>query len=149
VAADKSDDSTVLGNLPRSRPGHRSNKRGSGSGNAPEPAAVTAEAKEKASPAKAVGSSKAGARKTASPSTRAKAARAKTAAKSPRAKPAARAKAAPARPARERPARPRPQPLPQPEHQDGPLSGAVRVVGKVADVGLRTAGGLLRRLPGR
>jgi hypothetical protein len=91
-------------------------------------------------------------------------ARAKTSAKSTRAKaPAVKAstKAAgkPKQPARSRPApapteRPRDtpprQPSPRPpEHDDGPLTGAVRLAGKVADVGLKTAGGLLRRLPGR
>jgi hypothetical protein len=37
---------------------------------------------------------------------------------------------------------------PEPRASD-PLTGAVRLAGKVAEVGLRTAGDLLKRLPGR
>jgi hypothetical protein len=49
--------------------------------------------------------------------------------------------------------RPESKPTPRvPEPQAGgtdPLTGAVRLAGKVAEVGLKTAGGLLKRLPGR
>jgi hypothetical protein len=123
VAAGKSDEPGVLGNLPRSRPGHRSEKRGGGVRAA---AAATA-----ADAAKVAG------RKPA-------AARSKPAAK-PRRKPAAAS-----RPKAE-PPRKRPQPVAEtaaPTASD-PLTGAVRLAGKVAEAGLKTAGSLLRRLPGR
>jgi hypothetical protein len=106
VAADKTDQPGVLGNLPRSRPGHRSDKRRGGA------TAVT-----KASAA-------------------------------PRAKPARKA----ARPAPPRPAvqaEPRRAAPEEPQRSADPLTGAVRLAGKVAEAGLKTAGGLLRRLPGR
>jgi hypothetical protein len=137
VAADKSDEQGVLGNLPRSRPGRRSARRGGDS----ETAAKTA-AGAKATPSAA----KASAVK-ASPSTRAKAARAKT-----KAKAKAPARAAP-KPKQARPKQaPTPVPPPAaPESHGGtdPLTGAVRLAGKVAEVGLKTAGSLLKRLPGR
>jgi hypothetical protein len=83
------------------------------------------------------------------PSPRAKPkAPAKTSTRQGAAKPAA--KASPRRPA------PRPEPATRPrapEHESrggtDPLTGAVRLAGKVAEVGLKTAGGLLKRLPGR
>jgi len=104
VAADKTDQPGVLGNLPRSRPGQRSQKR------------VTA-----AKPA---------------------------AAKKPtaRARPAARRKAPTARkPVAARKPAPQPAASPSPD----PLTFALRTAGKVAEVGLKTAGGILRRFPGR
>jgi hypothetical protein len=129
VAADKSDEQGVLGNLPRSRPGRRSAKRGSGS----RTAATAAPAAKRA------------------PSTRAKAARAKTSAKAK-----TRAQAKPSRTAAKPKPVPRPEskptpPFPEPQAGGGtdPLTGAVRLAGKVAEVGLKTAGGLLKRLPGR
>jgi hypothetical protein len=138
VAADKSDEPGVLGNLPRSRPGQRSEKRKS---------STTARAK-------------------AAPSSRAQPARAKTSGKATaggkpprsRAKPtAARArkpakpKPAPAatRPPSTPPPTPRPEREPERRAASDPLSGAVRLAGKVAEVGLKTAGGLIKRLPGR
>jgi hypothetical protein len=106
VAADKSDEPGVLGNLPRSRPGHRSDKRAAGSRGA------------------AGGPSKtAGAR---------------------RARPAPKPET-PRRPAPDAPRSPEP-----PAHRSiDPLTGAVRLAGKVAEAGFKTAGDLLRRLPGR
>ena len=115
VAADETDEPGVLGNLPRSRPGQRSAKRGGG--------------------ARAAGS------------TRAKASTQSRASGAKRKPTAARKQAAPA----SRRARPRPQqPSAQPTAAPGdPLTAAVRAAGKVAELGLRTAGSLLRRLPGR
>lgn len=117
--ADRKDEQSVLGNLPRARPGQRSSKRGGGS--------------------------------TASPATRAKAARAKTAARSST---AARRKPAGKRPA----AKPKvaatsaPKTTIEPERDSGgtdPITGALQLAGKVAALPLKTAGALLRRLPGR
>jgi hypothetical protein len=144
VAADKSDEPGVLGNLPRSRPGHRSDKRGGASRGGASAPAKTASASATAK---------------ASPSTRAKAARAKTARakageKTARSGSTARKAAGTAKP----PPRPKPPghsvppPLrgpegPPPAGSTDPLLGAVRLAGKVAEVGLKTAGGLLKRLP--
>jgi hypothetical protein len=152
VAADKSDEQGVLGNLPRSRPGRRSARRGSGS----ETASVTAgEQATSSAPAKAA------------PSTRAKAARAKAKASRSGAKTAPRSGAKASKPrsttkasSPRAAAKPRPAPRSEPsapprapEHDPrggtDPLTGAVRLAGKVAEVGLKTAGGLLKRLPGR
>ncbi|MEA2437552.1 MAG: hypothetical protein QOF65_2108 [Thermoleophilaceae bacterium] len=139
VAADKTDQPGVLGNLPRSRPGQRSNKRGGA-----VRAAATATA---ADAAKASGRNPAAAR--------AKPARRKPATAS---KPAATAKRKPAatRPRARKAAQPRPRPqrVAEPEtaaasSSTDPLTTAVRAAGKVAEVGLKTAGSLLRRLPGR
>jgi hypothetical protein len=132
VAADKTDQPGVLGNLPRSRPGQRSDKRG---GAVRAAAAATA-----ADAAKASGRKPAAAR--AKPARRKPAtARRKPATTTPRARKAD-------------PARPRPQRVAEPEtaaasSSPDPLTSAVRAAGKVAEVGLKTAGSLLRRLPGR
>src|SRR5439155_13478845 len=116
-AADGPAEPGVLGNLPRSRPGQRSAKRGGG------------------------------ARAAASSATRAKASTPSRTSGAKRKPTAARKQAAPA----SRRARPRPQqPSAQPTAAPGdPLTAAVRAAGKVAELGLRTAGSLLRRLPGR
>jgi hypothetical protein len=110
VAADKTDQPGVLGNLPRSRPGQRSQKRA-----ASRPAAAAASA---AKPEARSGSA------------------AKRAAARKRKPPAA-------APRRERAA-----PEPAPASND-PLSLAFRTAGKIAELGLKTAGGILRRIPGR
>jgi hypothetical protein len=115
VAADKTDEPGVLGNLPRSRPGHRSDKRGGG---------VRA-----AASAARTGAAKAGARTG-----------------SARKKPATTRKAP--RPQRERPPE-RPAAEAAAQSAPDPLTSAVRLAGKVAEAGLKTAGSLLRRLPGR
>ena len=112
MGADKTDQPGVLGNLPRSRPGQRSEKR----------AAVAAKAAETAT-----------ARKRARAPKRASTAR----------KPAS---AAPPRRARAGDERAVPEPAPTP---GDPLTIAFRTAGKVAELGLKTAGGILRRLPGR
>jgi hypothetical protein len=124
VAADKTDQPGVLGNLPRSRPGQRSEKRGGA-----RPAATAAAAKRK--PASA--SKRTATRKPASSAR----------------KPAARKPPAAAQP-RERAAQPRERSAPQPAASSpDPLTFALRTAGKVAEVGLKTAGGILRRIPGR
>jgi hypothetical protein len=124
VAADKTDQPGVLGNLPRSRPGQRSEKRGGA-----RPAATAAAAKRKP----AAASKRSATRKP--PSTARK--------------PAARKPAAPAQP-RERAAPPRERRAPQSAASSpDPLTFALRTAGKVAEVGLKTAGGILRRIPGR
>jgi hypothetical protein len=111
VAADKNDDPGVLGNLPRSRPGHRSDKRG-GRGTGAKPAKARA-------------------------------------AKAPSASATASARAArPARRPQSEPEAPRPR-VEADQHRGDPLSAAVHLAGKVAEAGLKTAGDLLRRLPGR
>src|SRR4051812_31699505 len=145
VAADKSDEQGVLGNLPRARPGVRSSKRRGSSGTATGTEA-SGKASGKSAPAKARASAAAGTKPNA------ESAPSKRAAAAPRPKPAKRAAAA---------SRPKPAPPPRPERnapqpptdqQRGstdPLTGAVRLAGKVAEAGLKTAGGLLKRLPGR
>jgi hypothetical protein len=114
VAAEETDQPGVLGNLPRSRPGQRSDKRG---GATRATAAAGAKPTVRARPAPKRAASKA--RKP--PST----------ARKPRAAPRERAE---------------PQPAPTPAD---PITLAFRTAGKVAEVGLKTASGILRRLPGR
>jgi hypothetical protein len=103
VAADRDDEPGVLGNLPRSRPGRRSDKRGGASTGA----------RAKKPPAKKPAAAR------AKPSTRAK----------PRTQP-----------------RPRPAPAARKSSPD-PVGQAVELAGKVAAVGLRTAAGIVKRLP--
>jgi hypothetical protein len=107
VAAEETDEPGVLGNLPRSRPGQRSDKRASAAPK-PRPAAKRA----------------------------ATTARKRTATRKPAAATSKR---------REQPA---PEPV-APSPPADPITAAFRVAGKVAEVGLKTAGGILRRLPGR
>jgi hypothetical protein len=103
VAADRDDEPGVLGNLPRSRPGRRSDKRGG----------TSTSARAKKPPAKKPAAAR------AKPSTRAK----------PRPQP-----------------RPRPAPAARKSSPD-PVGQAVELAGKVAAVGLRTAAGIVKRLP--
>jgi hypothetical protein len=97
----------VLGNLPRSRPGRRSDKRGG--------TTVKATATKSSTTVKSTARSKPAARK----------------------------------PAARKPPKPAPRPVAEEPRSTDPLTGAVRLAGKVAEAGLKTAGGLLRRLPGR
>lgn len=111
----------MLGNLPHSRPGRRSEKRGAG-----RPAAAADAAAEKA---EAVDSA---------------------AAKTPRPKrPARPRKPTAARPKRTQQAPPA-APPPEPRSR-GPVGDAVQLAGRIAGTGVRVAGGitkeLLRRLP--
>jgi hypothetical protein len=106
VAPDRDDEPGVLGNLPRSRPGRRSDKR-SGS---------TARAQKSAPPKKRATTTSTSARKPAS---------------------------------RTRPAQAQ-RPRPAPARQSGggdPLGQAVELAGKVAALGVRTAAGIVKRLP--
>ena len=114
MAADKNDEPGVLGNLPRSRPGHRSDKRGG------RPAAAKAKAAKPRAP------------------------------KAPSASATATARAArPVPPPRAEREAPRPRVEAEQHRSGAPLSAAVHLAGKVAEAGLKTAGDLLRRLPGR
>jgi hypothetical protein len=99
VAADRDDEPGVLSNLPRSRPGRRSDKRGG----------TSTSARAKKPPAKKPAAAR------AKPSTRAK-------------------------------PRPRPAPAARKSSPD-PVGQAVELAGKVAAVGLRTAAGIVKRLP--
>jgi hypothetical protein len=123
VAAEKSDQPGVLGNLPRSRPGQRSQKRsGSRATTAAKPAAPRSGAATKR---KAAAARKRAAARKPSPARR----RATTStARTPAAEPA-------------------PTDEPAPTSAD-PLTTAFHVAGKVAELGLKTAGGIIRRLPG-
>lgn len=123
------EDPGVLGNLPRSRPGRRSDKRGGAGGKNASTAKPVPRAKS---------STAAGTRKKASAPKAAGTARAKTA------RPAGRATQAP------RSAAPRERTPPPAQQQPGgsdPVGEAIRVAGKIAEAGLKTAGGLLKRLP--
>ena len=110
-----------MGNLPRSRPGRRSDKRASG------------KAAASGGGAKAKGGSKASARSTkasaggAGQTRKPKAASSRTGA---------------ARPPREQAKAPQ-----QPAKGPDPLGDAVRVAAKVAGAGMGVAAGILRRLP--
>jgi hypothetical protein len=114
------DDPGVMGNLPRSRPGRRSDKRASGSGAKARPGSA-GKAKGKAT----------GARTQAS--------RAKTST----------SRTGSTRPARERakPPRESAKPSRQPAGGPDPLGDAVRVAAKLAGAGMGVAAGILRRLP--
>ncbi|MEA2421923.1 MAG: hypothetical protein QOF55_1022 [Thermoleophilaceae bacterium] len=142
MAADKSDDPGVLGNLPRSRPGHRSDKRAAGGAGRAKPAAEAATSGGTTARAKATAGAPSGRAKTTAAGKR----RAASSTAARQRKPAAR----PSEPAPERQARvPEPAPERTPRPSGDPLTGAVRLAGKVAEAGLKTAGDLLRRLPGR
>jgi hypothetical protein len=120
-----SEDPGVLGNLPRSRPGRRSDKRAGGE--AWSEAAGSAGA--------AGGAAKPAARKSA-------------AAGGARRKPASTG----ARAGSRTPPRQRKAPVaPEPSGAADPVSGAIRAAGQLAEAGVKTAakvaGGVIRRLP--
>jgi len=114
------DDGGVLGRLPRSRPGTRSEKR--------------ATEERKASPA-ATPKAKPPRPKAAAPAKPAKA-------KAPRAGAAPRARKPATPPPRARPE----HAAPPPERRGDPLSEALRAGAKVAEGGVKLAGGLTREL---
>jgi hypothetical protein len=161
VAADKSDEPGVLGNLPRSRPGRRSDKRGEGArGSAASGAASNVAKAAKADAQKADGGAKpAGARRKPA-ARKAPAKRVSAAAGTPAGaartsgqKRAADAKAPTPRAAKSAAARSESE-GPPPRHDEGrggtdPLTGAVQLAGKVAEAGLKTATGILKRISGR
>jgi hypothetical protein len=112
--ADEGKDETVLGNLPRSRPGRRSEKRSTGGAKKRQPAAGATARRGSTSARGAATRSKAGSAERAG--------------------------------ARKQP--PAPQPT-APSRGPDPVGDALRIAGKVAELGFKTAGGILRRLPGR
>ena len=122
VAVDESDDPGVLGNLPRSRPGRRSSKRGGASGAAKGPSQRSSSSRP-------------------APSARAAAAKARH---SKRSSSAGKATA----PARSTPSRA--GSAPPPERRSGdPVTQAVRLAAKVAETGVKIPVGILKRLSGR
>jgi hypothetical protein len=129
VAAEETDQPGVLGNLPRSRPGQRSQKR---AGATKAVAAAGAKPTVRARPA---------------PKRKPAATRKPTSTRKPSTtrKPAAQRKPRSAAAAEPR-KRPEPQPAPTPAD---PITLAFRTAGKVAELGLKTASGILRRIPGR
>jgi hypothetical protein len=145
------DDPGVMGNLPRSRPGRRSSKRGGTTGaDAPKPATeVTASsASAKAKPAS--GKSAAG-RPTAKKTTAAKPAAAKRTKTAGSTSPSARGRAS-ASAGQRKPSPPRGDQGP-PRREEAthgstdPVTGAVLLAGKVVEGGLKVAGGIIKRLP--
>ena len=118
MASDRDDEPGVLGNLTRSRPGRRSDKRGgTGSTRAKKPAP--------------------GAKPAASTRTaRAAAPKKKPAAARPRATAGTRSQS-----------QPRPAPAPARQGGGDPLGQAVQLAGKVAAIGVRTAADIVKRLP--
>jgi hypothetical protein len=130
------DGGDVLGNLPRSRPGRRSDKRtkaGKGTSNRPAAAAKKAAGKRSSAGKKQTGAKQpTAAKRSAAKRGRAKRAAPKRATASPRAQ-------AP---------RSRPEPTPA---GGNPVEEAVRAAAKVAETGLKVASGVtrevLRRLP--
>ena len=122
------DDPGVLGNLPRSRPGRRSEKRGGTWSEAAGAAAAAGSASE--APKRQARARKSG---TATRSTASHSA----ASRKPRAS------------AGTRPAQPRP--APPPSSSSDPLSDTIRAAGGLAEASVKTAvkvaGGVLKRLP--
>jgi hypothetical protein len=151
------DDPGVMGNLPRSRPGRRSSKRGGATGDsAAKPATEVTASSAPAKP------------KTANASKTTKATGGKSAAgrstvKKPAAKPAAgkrtRTAGSTTTSARGRASAAQRKPSP-PQGDQGPprqeqathgstdpVTGAVLLAGKVVEGGLKVAGGIIKRLP--
>ena len=114
MAADRNDQPGVLGNLPRSRPGRRSEKRTTGS--RAKQAAAKPSASSPRSARAGAARKPAGATRTAAPP---------RSSQQPQARPAAAQRAG----------------------GGDPLSQAVGLAGKVAAVGVRTAAGIVKRLP--
>jgi hypothetical protein len=133
------DDSGVMGNLPRSRPGRRSAKRG-GAGDTEQQAAerTPAAAKRAASGTPAAGRAKRTSTTKDAASRRPAAAKRTAAA---RKEPTAAQRAAAATQAE-----PSPPPAPKSKSPD-PFTGAVMIAGKVVESGLKVAGGIIKRLP--
>jgi hypothetical protein len=126
MAADDRDEQGVLGNLPRSRPGRRSAKRTSatGDGGGSPPRAKAKAAKTTSRPASRSSSAKPTASRPGTGGSR----------PSARSTPKARTESG-GRPERQEPG--------------DPLSQAVRLAGKVAETGMKTGVGILKRLSGR
>jgi hypothetical protein len=124
--ADRDDDPGVLGNLPRSRPGTRSSKRNTGGTAAKRQPAAGATGRRASTAART--SATGGKKASGTRGTKAR-------------KPAATAGSSQSRSAT-------PPPRRQPAQQPDPVTQAVRLAGKVAETGVKTAVGILRRLPG-
>jgi hypothetical protein len=125
------DDPGVMGNLPRSRPGRRSSKRGgtggggtSGDGAAKPKAAKSTAAKKTTASRPAKRRSTSGAKAGSAPRPRARAQQ--------RTKPPAASQSPPQADVR---------------GSTDPVTGAVMLAGKVVEGGLKVAGGILKRLP--
>lgn len=139
------DDPGVMGNLPRSRPGRRSSKRGGatgGSGSTPDTEVTASSAK----PKPPGGTSAAGRTKAKKPAATRTAGKKTTAAGSrPASVAGARARVG------QREAAPAEQPAARREQathgSTDPVTGAVLLAGKVVEGGLKVAGGILKRLP--
>ncbi len=135
-----------MGNLPRSRPGRRSSKRGGDGDNAAKSAAGKPSAATASKTTAASGKSAAG-RSTAKKTT-------------PRRPAAKRTTASGAKPPATAHTRPRAQQTPKPKPSaeqpasrqatggsTDPVTGAVMLAGKVVEGGLKVAGGIIKRLP--
>lgn len=150
------DDSGVMGNLPRSRPGTRSSKRGVSGGSAPRPATeVTAQSgtstpgsTSSASAQEAGGGKSAAGRPVKKPAARRPAAGKTTAAGSRSTSPSSASRARTRAP-QESPGA-SDGPVRREEATQGstdPVTGAVILAGKVVETGLKVAGGIVKRLP--
>ena len=131
----------VLGNLPRSRPGRRSDKRTTGGARATKAAGAAKASGSKGSKASSSTGTRAKRPATAA-SGRKSGARASTARKAPRSTGAPASAAASAR--QEPPSRREPA-----QRSGDPLAQAVHLATKVAETGVKTGVGILRRLSGR
>ena len=141
-----SDDPGVMGNLPRSRPGRRSSKRGGGAGSEAKPETeVTAASAPKAKS----GKSAAGRAKKPATTKRTTAGKKTTAAGSAPGSARGRASAS----TRQRKAAPVPQPDSAPRQEEAtqgstdPVTGAVLLAGRVVEGGMKVASGIIKRLP--
>jgi hypothetical protein len=145
------DDPGVMGNLPRSRPGRRSSKRGGASDTGgPKPATEVTASNASAKTKPAGGKSAAG-RSTAKKSTAAKPAAAKRTRTAGSTGPSARGRAS-AGASQRKPSPPQGDQGP-PRREEAthgstdPVTGAVLLAGKVVEGGLKVASGIIRRLP--
>jgi hypothetical protein len=144
------DDPGVMGNLPRSRPGRRSSKRGGATGGTdPKPATEVTASSASAKP-KATGGKSAAGRPTAKKTTAAKPAAAKRTRTTGSTGASARGRASAS--ASRKPAPPQGDqgPARREEATHGstdPVTGAVLLAGKVVESGLKVASGIIKRLP--
>lgn len=129
-----------MGNLPRSRPGRRSSKRG-GDGDGEAKTGTSKASAAKASTTGASSGKSAAGRPTAKKTT-------------PRRPAAKRTTASGAKPAASARTRTRAQQTPKPAAEQeaprgstDPVTGAVMLAGKVVEGGLKVAGGIIKRLP--
>ena len=145
------DDPGVMGNLPRSRPGRRSSKRGGATGGTDAKQATEVTASSASAKPKATGAKSAAGRTTAKKTTAAKPAAAKRTRTAGATGASARGRASAT--AGQRKASP-PQGDGSPPRREeathgstDPVTGAVLLAGKVVEGGLKVAGGIIKRLP--